>query len=501
VTSADGNVATPILGMRGVRKSYGVTRALEGVSLDFHPGSLHAIIGENGAGKTTFVEILAGNVRPDEGEILLGGEPVRVENAADARRLGVAVVHQHLSLAPNVSVAENILALRLPARLGLVRTRALREQAQALLDRYGVPVDARVPAGSLSIGLQQQIEIVRALTSEARVIALDEPTSSLSVAESDQLFAQLDRLRAAGTAIILITHRIRDVFEFGDRVSVLRDGRLVGTSAVDETDEDTVVRMMIGRPLDVAFPDRAGAVGEDVALRVTGLASGTAVSSATLHVRRGEVVGLYGLVGAGRSELAQAIFGLRQREAGRIEVDGRPLRAAHTPSDAMRLGIAFLPEDRTTDGLFTERTVAENIVAPRFREYGSMLLDSRRMQADADGYIRRLAIKGGSRSAVKTLSGGNQQKVLFARWSSTAPRVLIVDEPTRGVDVGTKVRLHRELRAAAESGQAVLMISSELPEVLGMSDRVYVMAGGRITGEFDGASASEEQVLRSGSAA
>jgi ABC-type sugar transport system ATPase subunit len=494
--------AEPILELRHIRKAYESTVALDDVSLSIAAGSVHAIMGENGAGKTTLIEIIAGNVAPDDGEILFNGSTVRFRSAMDARRAGVAVVHQHLSLAPNLSVAENIFAMRLPASLGMVSHGRLNSEAQRLLDEYGVPVSAKTLTGTLSTGVQQQIEILRALSDNAKVVLLDEPTSSLSVAESDHLFAQITQLQNAGAAVIIVTHRIRDVFRVAQIGTVLRDGRKTGTFAVNEVDSDHIVRLMIGRSLDAVFPKRADEAGNDpprVTLRVRNVTSHPAVRDVSLTVSSGEIVGLYGLVGAGRSEFGQTLFGLRTRSGGEIEVAGTQLRSNHTPQDAMKNGLAFLPEDRTEDGLFSDRNVSENICAARLSDYGVALLSTRRMRAIAKRYIERLRIKGEDDSEVRTLSGGNQQKVLFARWLVTHPQVFIVDEPTRGVDIATKARLHHELRTLADSGQAVLMISSDLPEVLGMSDRVYVMAGGRITDECRVGDATEERLLISAS--
>jgi len=492
----------PLLELRHIRKAYDSTIALDDVSLTIEGGSIHAIMGENGAGKTTLIEILAGNVTPDDGQVLFDGSLVRLRSAIDARRLGIAVVHQHLSLAPNLSVAENIFAMRLPARLGFVAQRKLHVDTQRLLDEYGIPVAADTMTGTLSTGLQQQIEILRALSANARIVALDEPTSSLSVAESDRLFTQIAQLRAAGTAVILVTHRIRDVFRIAERGSVLRDGRLTGTFDVHDIDTDGIVKLMIGRSLDAVFPQKTAPSGipAKVLLRVSNLSSGSEVRDVSLQVNGGEIVGLYGLVGAGRSELAHTIFGLRRRTGGEIRIGDESFPPDHSPQDAMRRGVALLPEDRSTEGLFPERSVAENICAARLRDYGAALLNSGRMTSESDRYIDRLSIKAKSRTEVRRLSGGNQQKVLFARWLSTTPRLLIADEPTRGVDIGTKARLHQELRLAADSGQGVLMISSDLPEILGMSDRVYVMASGTVTDHCSDKEATEERLLVSASA-
>ncbi|HOQ97960.1 MAG TPA: sugar ABC transporter ATP-binding protein [Anaerolineae bacterium] len=490
------------LNMSGISKSYGAARVLEDVSLSVCAGTIHAVLGENGAGKSTLIEILAGNVLPDSGEIRVDGQSVRFSSARDAMHHGIAVVHQHLSLAPNVTVAENLLVSRMPGGRALIDRRAMNSMARTYLDQCGVRAGPDSITGELSPGIQQQIEIVRALCMNARVIALDEPTSSLSIAESRALFQQLRRLRDDGAAIILITHFLEDALQLADHITVLRDGTNAGFFHRGAATVDEIVKAMIGRPIDKVYPPRADpdklALAPRV-LQVTGLTSGTRVRDATLTVRRGEIVGLYGLVGAGRSDLLQALFGLRWRDRGEITVAGKTLPPGHTPIQAIRAGLALLPEDRTTEGLFEDRTVAENICVPRLDEFGGWLLDDKAANDEARACVDRFEIKGEASDRVAALSGGNKQKVLFARWFLTAPAVFLADEPTRGVDVGTKARIHAELRASAESGMGVLMVSSELPDVLGLSDRIYVMAEGQLVDEVDGLSADATRLLTSAS--
>ena len=491
----------PVLEMLGVSKSYGAVVALKDVSLSVFGGTIHAVLGENGAGKSTLIEILAGNVVPDSGRILIDGQPVRIGSASDARRLGIAVVHQHLALAPNVSIAENILAGRLPARFGLIKRRDLLRRVQRLLNEHRVPVDADALVGDLPLGVKQQVEIVRALSASARVLALDEPTSSLSLAESSELFAYLSRLKSIGTAVILITHYIDDAVRLSDQVTILRDAQRVSSLETAATGPDEIVQMMIGRPIQTVYPDPGPAATSptETALSVKSLRSGRQVQDVTFTVKRGEIVGLYGLVGAGRSETLQTIFGLRPREGGSIEVSGRELPKNHWPSDSMAAGMAFLPEDRTAEGLFLLRSIAENLFAPQLRRFGRWLLRDNLMRTQALPHIRRFAIKGAPETLITNLSGGNQQKVLFARWSATAPEVFMVDEPTRGVDVGTKVTIHEVMRTLANEGKAVAMVSSELPEVIGMSDRIYVFAAGRTVDTCSRAEASASRLLKSAS--
>lgn len=491
----------PVLEMLGVSKSYGAVVALKDVSLSVSGGTIHAVLGENGAGKSTLIEILAGNVVPDSGRISIDGQPVRIDNATDARKLGIAVVHQHLALAPNLSVAENILVGRLPTRFGLIRRRELLRRAQRLLTEHRVPVDPDALVGQLPLGVRQQIEIVRALSASARVLALDEPTSSLSLAEASDLFAYLGRLKSIGTAVILITHYIDDAVRMSDQVTVLRDGQRVASLHTSSTGPDEIVQMMIGRPLHTVYPKPGpgGEVPTNPALVVRSLRSGPQVKDVTFTVKRGEIVGLYGLVGAGRSEALQAVFGLRPREGGSIEVSGRELPKNHWPSDAMAAGVALLPEDRTVEGLFLLRTLAENLFAPQLQKFGRWLLGDKSMRSHAVPYIRRFAIKGASQTLITNLSGGNQQKVLFARWLAMSPEVFMVDEPTRGVDVGTKVTIHEVMRTLADEGKAIAMVSSELPEVIGMSDRIYVFASGRTVDSCTRAEATASRLLKSAS--
>jgi ribose transport system ATP-binding protein len=500
----DASSPTPyVLEMLNVRKSYGAVRALRGVNLRVRRGSIHAILGENGAGKSTLIEILAGNVAPDAGTIRINGEQVTIADAGIARRWGVSVVHQHLSLAPTVSVAENLYVGRLPGRAGFVDVRALHRNAEKVLKQNGIFVDPGAVTGALPLGLQQQIEIARAISGEARVLALDEPTSSLSVRESKTLYTQLRRLRAMGATIIVITHRIDDALQLADFGTAIRDGQWIGDFETSSVDESKVIQMMIGRPLTMVYPERRKSSRNMVALtpilRVQGVRSGTEVKGATLHVGAGEIVGLYGLVGAGRSELAECLFGLYPRTAGEVAISGNVLPLNYTPREALKMGLALLPEDRNTEGLFPSRSITDNICAPRLWCFGKVLLRAREMEAEARRALVEFAIRGLPETPVERLSGGNQQKVLFARWRATLPKVFIVDEPTRGVDVGTKTEIYRALRDLASLGVAILLISSEMPEVLGMSDRIYVMAEGRIVDEYDGSYATEERLLASSS--
>jgi ABC-type sugar transport system ATPase subunit len=491
---------SPVVEIREISKRYGAVQALRGVSMAVRKGTIHAVLGENGAGKSTLIEIMAGNVLPDTGTIHICGVQVGTPERTAVQRKMVAVVHQHLSLAPNVTVAENLFPGALIGSRGFVHWPTLFRRAQASLDRYKVPVKADEQTGKLSLAVQQQVEIARALSTDAEVIALDEPTSSLSIVESQALLHRLADLRAEGCTIIIITHYVADALVLADDVTVLRDGQLVGSYPTASLTETEIVRMMIGREVSSLYPTRKGAKRlPGSGLDATDVVSGDRVRGVSLRVQAGEVVGLYGLVGAGRTELLQTLFGLRSRQSGTIKVADGALPARHNVQTAIRAGLALLPEDRTADGLFLGRSIAENITILRLGELAPWFIVEALLEAAAEPHIHEFEIKGISRTTVQNLSGGNQQKVLFARWLSMSPRVLMADEPTRGVDVGTKARIHLALRALSDKGGGVLVASSEIPEVLGLSDRIYVMAAGRIVDEMTAAEANAGRLLESAS--
>ncbi|MDX3077594.1 sugar ABC transporter ATP-binding protein [Streptomyces sp. NPDC088354] len=487
---------TPVLALEGVSKSFGAVRALRGVSLRLYAGEAHALAGENGAGKSTLIKALAGVHRPDAGTVLLDGEPVEFHGPGDARDAGVAVIYQEPTLFPDLSVAENIFVGRQPRRsFGRVDHRAVRRSAAELFERLGVDLDPDQPARGLSIADQQLVEIAKALSFDARVLIMDEPTAALTGSEVARLFGVVRALREQGAAVLFISHRLEEIFALCQRVTTLRDGAWIASEPVDGLTEDDLVRRMVGRDLDELYPKQATEVGE-VALSVRRLTREGVFTDVSFEVRRGEIVGLAGLVGAGRSEVARAVFGVDRRDAGEVVVNGRALRAG-APSLAMAAGLALVPEDRRAQGLVMDMSIERNIGLTGFGATSRAGLMSRGAERSrAVDWAVRLQVKYARLAdVVGTLSGGNQQKVVLAKWLATAPQVLIVDEPTRGIDVGTKAEVHRLLSRLAGEGVAVLMISSDLPEILGMADRVLVMHEGRLTAEIPRSEATEETVM------
>ncbi|UWE09942.1 sugar ABC transporter ATP-binding protein [Actinacidiphila bryophytorum] len=487
---------TPVLALDGVSKSFGAVRALREVSLALYAGEAHALAGENGAGKSTLIKILAGVHRPDAGTVLLDGVPVALHGPADARDAGVAVIYQEPALFPDLSVAENIFVGRQPRRsFGRVDHRAVSEAAAGLFRRLGVAMDPGRPARGLSIADQQLVEIAKALSFRARVLIMDEPTAALTGSEVARLFGVVRALQAGGTAVLFISHRLEEVFALCGHVTTLRDGALVASEDVAGLTQDDLVRRMVGRDLDELYPKQHTDPG-DVALGVHRLTREGVFTDVSFEVRRGEIVGLAGLVGAGRSEVARAVFGVDRWDAGEVRVDGRRLRPG-APSLAMDAGLALVPEDRRAQGLVMGMSVERNINLTGFgatSTAGLMKRGAERRRA-VDWAVRLQVKYARLADAVGTLSGGNQQKVVLAKWLATGPRVLIVDEPTRGIDVGTKAEVHRLLSRLAADGVAVLMISSDLPEILGMADRVLVMHEGRLVAEIPRAQATEESVM------
>jgi rhamnose transport system ATP-binding protein len=488
----------PVLALEGIAKSFPGVRALDGARFDVRAGEVHALLGENGAGKSTLIKIMSGVHEPDAGTVELDGRPVRLASPEAAQRAGVATIYQELLLFPELSVAENIFAGHAPrrgGRFGPIDWAAMRARAReilASLEVHDLDVDRTV--GSLSVGNRQRVEIAKALSRSARVLIMDEPTAALTEADVARLFAIVRLLKARGVGIVYISHRLVEVFELADRVTVLRDGRYVGTRDVAGTREDELIAMMVGRTLDALFPKTAAEIGPPV-LEVRGLSGRPHLRDISLTLRRGEIVGLAGLVGSGRSELAQAVFGVAPPDAGEIRLDGRPARI-RDPRDAIRHGIAYVPEDRGQQGLVRPMRLRENVSLAVLRRLARVGFVDRAAEAGlAAESIRRFAIRAtGVDQVVGKLSGGNQQKVVLGKWLATRPRVLIMDEPTRGIDVGAKAEIHRLMSELAGQGMAILMISSELPEVLGMSDRVLVMREGRIAAEFPRERATQEAV-------
>ncbi|MGD6748923.1 sugar ABC transporter ATP-binding protein [Streptomyces sp. BH105] len=487
---------TPVLALEGVSKSFGAVRALRGVSLSLHAGEAHALAGENGAGKSTLIKALAGVHRPDAGTVLLDGSPVEFHGPADARDAGVAVIYQEPTLFPDLSIAENIFMGRQPRRsFGRVDHTTVKESTAALFKRLGVELDPDQPARGLSIADQQLVEIAKALSFDARVLIMDEPTAALTGSEVARLFGVVRTLREQGAAVLFISHRLEEIFELCQRVTTLRDGAWVASEPVDGLTEDDLVRRMVGRDLDELYPKQDTELGE-VALKVSRLTREGVFTDVSFEVRRGEIVGLAGLVGAGRSEVARAVFGVDRFDGGEVEVLGQKLKPG-TPSLAMHAGLALVPEDRRAQGLVMDMSIERNIGLTGFADTSRAGLMNRKAERSRSlDWSVKLQVKYARLAdVVGTLSGGNQQKVVLAKWLATGPQVLIVDEPTRGIDVGTKAEVHRLLSSLAADGVAVLMISSDLPEILGMADRVLVMHEGRLSAELPRAEANEESVM------
>ena len=485
----------PVVRLQHISKSFGGVHALQDVQLDIFPGEVHALLGENGAGKSTLIKIITGVYQPDAGEIVLEGQPIHFANTRAAQSHGIAAIYQEPSLFPDLDIAENILVGRQPIGRAGVDWRRMHQEAGALLRRLGLGLDPRTKARELSVAQQQLVEIARALSINAKILIMDEPTSSLTQREVDELFAIVRQLRASGTAIVFISHRLEELFAVADRVTTLRDGRYVGTRAMTDVTTDDLIRMMVGRTLDELFPKQAVAAGE-VVLDVKGLGGEGSFSNVSFQLRRGEIVGMAGLIGAGRTNVARALFGIEPATAGTITLDGKVV-TIKSPDAAMALGIGYVPEDRKEHGLVLKMSIAENITLPMLSTFARMgWLDTGRELAAAAAASKQLEVKmAGVEQQAGQLSGGNQQKVVLAKWLSTKPRVLILDEPTRGIDVGTKAAVHHLMSSLAGQGMAILMISSELPEILGMSDRILVMREGRMTGQFSRADATQEKLM------
>jgi len=487
----------PALELRHAAKSFGAVRALIDGSVTLRGGEVHALLGENGAGKSTLVKVLAGVYQPDSGTLTVAGREVTLHGPAAARAAGIAVIYQEPTLFPDLTVAENMFIGRQPLRNGRrIDRRAMQTEAAAIFKRLGVPLDPARIARGLSIADQQVVEIGKALSLEAKVIVMDEPTAALSAAEVDRLFEVIRTLKSQNAAVLFISHRLEEVFAICQTVTVMRDGRHVLTSDLAGLSANDLVRAMVGRDLAERPPEAAGATLGEPMLTVERLTREGVFTDISLTVRSGEIVALAGLVGSGRSEVARAVFGIDRYDAGNIMIKGQKLKKA-SPATAMAAGIGFVPEDRRQQGLVMDMSVQQNVALASLHnlERGGLIRAKAERSMAAD-WAARLKIKYGRLTdPVAMLSGGNQQKVVLAKWLGRKPSVLIVDEPTRGIDVGTKAEVHHLLTDLARNGVAVLMISSELPEVLGVADRILVMREGRLTAEFTHANASEEAIM------
>jgi len=498
----DAQNSVSALELRDVSKAFGQVVALRSGSIRVEEGSIHALVGENGAGKSTLVKIVAGVHRRDSGDVLLGGRSVDFSSTADSKALGIAVIYQEPTLFPDLSVTENIFMGRQPVGAGRrIDRAAMHTEAQELFGRLGVRLDPRRPALGLSIADQQIIEIAKAISLDARVLIMDEPTAALSGVEVDRLFAVARSLRDEGRALVFISHRFDEVFELCDTVTVMRDGEYVATKPIAETSVDEMVALMVGREVGNLFPKTEAAIAGTV-LKVEGLNQAGVFHDISFEVRAGEIVGLAGLVGAGRSEIARAVFGVDRYDSGSVTMNGRPV-PPHNPRAAIKAGMAFVPEDRRRQGLVTEASVARNVAGViRSGLSKAGLLTSKAESRAAGPWASKLEVKTSALDmSAATMSGGNQQKVVIAKWLATKPKLLIIDEPTRGIDVGTKAEVHRVLSELAGEGMAILMISSELPEVLGMADRVLVVGEGRLTADIPREEATPENVMRAATGA
>ena len=503
---------SPLLKVEGVNKIFPGVQALENVSLEVYPGEVLGLVGENGAGKSTLMKILSGVYQPDGGEIVFAGKPVIIHNPHQAQEMGISIIYQEFNLMPNLTVEENVFVGREPSSGGLVRWRELRRQTQDLLDQLGVPLNPGAVVRDLSVADQQMVEIAKALSLNARLVIMDEPTSALSDTEVAALFEIIRGLKARGLAVIYISHRLDEIFSVCDRVTILRDGQLAGEMPIAEATPDRIVRLMVGRPLgDLFRPEEAERRLEALAdrdpapvLEVRGLGrTGTVQDSAAIvlkdvsfSLRPGEIVGLAGLVGSGRTEIARAIFGADDYDRGEILIEGKPVRI-RSPREGIRLGIGLVPEDRKLQALILGLAIRENMalsILDRLSRFGVVRLGAER--ALAREMVDALRVRTPSiEQKVLNLSGGNQQKVVIAKWLALRPKILIMDEPTRGIDIGAKAEVHGLMHKLAADGVAILMISSELPEIVGMSDRVLVMRQGRISGELARSEATQEAIM------
>lgn len=488
---------TPVLRLEGIVKTFPGVRALDGVSLSVMPGEVHALMGENGAGKSTLMKVLGGIHAPDTGQIFIAEEPTVMTSPQQAKAKGVVFIHQELSLADELSVAENIFLGELPLKsFGRVDWAKLYADTDAILKTLNVGFDAKTRVGDLSIANQQMVEIGRALTVNPRAVIFDEPTASLTDAEKVVLFKVIADLQAKGVGIIYISHRMEEIFRITDRISVLRDGQYRGTLTTAETNEDEVTQLMIGRSLDLSRNTSHHALG-DVALEVRGLCCGKLFHDVSFALRRGEVLGFYGLVGAGRTEIAETLFGLRTPRAGQILLNGQEVKIT-SPIEAIRHGISLVPEDRKHQGLVLSMNCRDNMTLPQIDDLtaGPFVSDGAEV-AIFDQYRDKLDIRTpGWHQTVGNLSGGNQQKIVIGKWLSMRPQVLIVDEPTRGIDVGSKAEIHNLIRDLAAQGYAVIVISSEMPEVLHVSDRIIAMFSGRVMREFTSDEVTEDNLVQ-----
>ena len=495
-----------LLDMKNISKTFGNVQALKGVSLDLYAGEVLALMGENGAGKSTLMNILSGSLQPTEGEIYLNGEKVVVPDPITAKKLGIAKIHQELQIVPELSVAENIFLGRWKTSAGpAVDFKAMKDEAKVYLDMLDVHVDPSKKLKDLRIGEQQLVEIAKAISLNSKIIVMDEPTSAISEKEAEKLFTIIRRLRGEGKVKSTITHRMEEIFKIADRLTVMRDGQYIGTVKAAETSKDEIIRMMVGRDMSEQYPKDPTEKGE-VALEVKNLTYTPPMGSfrrslknISLKVRHGEVLGIAGLAGAGRSEFFECLAGVHHGDTrGEIIIEGRPV-TIKTPADAIRAGISFATEDRKGSGLVLQRSIGENMSLPLLKKFSSMFFMKHQEEKKVwQEQMEALRVKAPSyKTLASSLSGGNQQKVVLARWLMTHPKILLLDEPTRGIDVGAKAEIYQLINNLAKQGMAIIVVSSELPEVIGISDRIVTFCEGELTGEFMQEDATQEKLLQS----
>ena len=486
-----------LLSMKHISKAFPGVQALDDVQLEIKPGEIHALVGENGAGKSTLMRALSGVARMDSGTIYWRGNPVEINQPADAQNLGISMIHQELAVIPYLDVGKNIFLGREPLSSipGVINWKQLYLNAQEQLDRLGLDIDPRTTVENLTIAQQQIVEVVKALSMDASLIVMDEPTSALTEREVEALFAHMDKLRDAGVSVVFISHRLDEVQRVSDRITVLRDGNWIQTSNIRDLTQDDIVKLMVGREIEQEVITRSQ-TSDEIILKVANLSSGDEVRDVSFDLRRGEILGVAGLVGAGRTALAEAIFGFRKISAGTIELENKQIKL-DSPNQAIDHGFGFVTEDRKEQGLFLNMAVWQNIIIAGLKQLTRLGFLRRKQSVQrSQNLVESLDIKTPSlNQQVRNLSGGNQQKVIIARWLSLQPKILILDEPTRGIDVGAKAEIHNLLRQMADDGVGILMISSELPEILGISDRGLVMREGRLVAEFDPKTHTQDDIM------
>lgn len=485
-----------LLQMKNIHKTFPGVYALKAVDFELRAGEVHAILGENGAGKSTLIKILGGIYSADQGEIYIEGKKVEIREVTDAQKYGIAIIHQELVLVPYMTVAENIFLGREPMKGGFVNSAKMHEDAQRLIDSYGININAKSMVRDLTIAQQQLVEIIKAISYNSKILVMDEPTSSISEKEVKFLFETMRNLTAKGVGIIYISHRMSELAEICDRVTVMRDGSYIGTRVVKETTSDELISMMVGRELKNYYTRDFKKDGE-VILKCENISDRKMVKGVSFEVRKGEIVGFSGLIGAGRSEVMKCLFGLTKEYTGVIYIEGKKAEI-RSPSDAIKHGIALVPEDRKLEGLFQMQSVRFNSTIAVLRKFIKGISVNRKKEEEiTQKYIDRMSTKTPSmEQAIGKLSGGNQQKVMIGRWLATSPKILILDEPTRGVDVGAKSEIYAIMNDLAKSGMAIIMISSEMPELINMSDRIYVMCEGRITGCLSHEEVTQEKIMK-----